>query len=334
VSRASGQKDYISMSQGLVTEASSLAFPEGATSDELNFTIDRNGLVRKRRLGFDKLVTDFTVTGANAKLENVFYWRGPSLVVVTVTDETPRTLLRFHAVDADFTFIAEFVIADLVVSTQIAQTTSLLTITTSSGINPILCEFDSVGEEIVISDVSMYIRDFELIDDALGISVRPITLSEDHKYNLFNSGWYQRKADFNDASTRKNVTDAYFDTTGEYPSNADVASIGIIDDGSGNIVFDAKFVEDAEFGNSTAPRGHFVFNIANIDRDNRILASQPSGAPSTTLTPIGTVNLTGIPTFNPDAPVDTGGGGTPPEGGGGTDPYEPPDLGGAIGSIL
>jgi len=320
--RASGQKDYISMSQGLVTEASSLAFPEGATSDELNFTIDRNGLVRKRRLGFDKLVTDFTVTGDNAKLENVFYWRGPSLVVVIVTDETPRTLIRFHAVDDDFSFIVEFTIADVVVTTQAAQTTNYLTLTTSNGDNPILCEYDNVAKEIIVSSVDIHIRDFELVDDELGASERPATLSDNHGYNLYNSTWYQDKDDFNDASTRKNVAEAYFDTTGEYPSNSDVASIGIIDDGSGNIVFDADYVKDGEFGSSIAPRGHFVYDINNINRDTKLATPTNSGAPSTTLTPIGTVDLTGVPTYNPDNPNPDD-----PTGGGGTNPYEPPILG-------
>lgn len=319
--RASGQKDYISMANGIVTEASSLAFPEGATSDELNFTIDRNGLVRKRRLGFDKLVTDFNVVGNNAKLENVFYWRGPSLVVVTVTDETPRTLLRFHAVDDDFTYISELEISDVVVTTQIAQTTNLLTITTSNGDNPILCEYDSITEEILVGAVTVYIRDFELVDDELSVSERPSTLSDNHKYNLFNSTWYQDKADFNDASTRKNVAIAYFDKEGEYPSNADVASVGIIDDGSGNIVFDSDFVKDAEFGSSVSPRGHFVYDINNISRTARLGTPAESGVPSTTITNIGTINLTGIPTFNPDEQdpdPDTGG----PLGGGGIPPYE------------
>ena len=305
------------MANGIVTEASSLAFPEGATSDELNFTIDRNGLVRKRRLGFDKLVTDFTVTGANAKLENVFYWRGPSLVVVVVTDETPRTLLRFHAVDADFTFIVEFTIADLVVATQVAQTTNLLTITTSNADNPILCEYDSIAEEILVGSISIHIRDFELVDDGLGASERPLTLDDNHKYNLFNSTWYQDKADFNNASTRKNVAVAYFDTNTNYPSNADVASIGIIDDGSGNIVFDAKYVLDAEFGSSISPRGHFVYPIDNIDRTTRLSTPATSGAPSTTITPIGVVNLTGIPTYNPDEGTPSG-----PTGGGGLPPFD------------
>lgn len=320
--RATGQKDYISMSNGLITEASSLAFPEGATSDELNFTIDRNGLIRKRRLGFDKLVEDFSVTGTNAKLENVFYWRGPSLVGVIVTDETPQTKLRFHAVDATFTLVTEIIISDAVVSTQFAQTTNFLVITTSQGDNPIFCEYDSVALELRVNDVAIHIRDFELVDDDLGASQRINTLDENHKYNLFNSGWYQRKNDFNDGNTEKNVTDAFFDTVGFYPSNADVPSIGIIDDGSGNIVFDAEYVKDGEFGNSLAPRGHFVYNIFNIDRDNRILASQPDGAPSSTLSLISTVDISSLDTFNPDTPVEEGGS----EGGGGQPPYQDQDA--------
>jgi hypothetical protein len=318
--RASGQKDYMSMAKGLVTEASSLAFPEGATSNELNFTIDRNGLIRKRRLGFDKLVADFVIAGVDVKLENVFYWRGPSLVGVIITDNTPQTILRFHAVDDNFTFIAQIVIATSVVTTQVAQTTTLLTLTTSSGTNPVLCEYDSVAEEINVGTVGLHIRDFELVDDGLGVSERIATIDNNHRYNLYNSTWYQEKADFNDASTRKNVSVAYFDTTAEYPSNADVASVGIIDDGSGNIVFDADYVKDAEFGSGLSARGHFVYNILNIDRTTRLSTPAVSGAPSTTITNLGTINLTGVPTYNPDDPDDGAGGG--PSGGGGVPPYE------------
>lgn len=306
------------MANGLVTEASALAFPEGATSDEINFTIDRNGLVRKRRLGFDKLVTDFTVTGTNAKLENVFYWRGPSLVIVLVTDETPRTLLRFHAVDDDFTYISEVQIADSVVSTQVAQTTNLLTITTSNGDNPILCEYSSVNESIEVGTVTLYIRDFELVDDNLSASENINTLSENHEYNLYNSTWYQTKADLNDSKTRKNVVTAYFDTLGNYPSNAEVSSVGVVDDGTGEIVFDANLVRDAEFGNGISPRGHFVYDINNINRDTKVSSPTLDGSPSTTITNLGTIDLTGISTFNPDSP-DEG----DPSGGGGTSPYDP-----------
>ena len=309
------------MAKGLVTEASSLAFPEGATADELNFTIDRDGLIRKRRRGMQNLVADFSVTGLNAAVENVFYWRGPSYVCVVVHDDTPRTLLRFHAVDDDFTFVSEFTISNSRVQTQIAQATNILAITTSTGENPIICEYSSTLETIRVNNVDLHIRDFELVDDGLAIDERPSAPSNNHDYNLYNSTWYQEKPDLNNASTRTNVRDAYFARTGDYPSNADVASVGVVDDGSGNIVFDADLVLDAEFGNSVAPRGHFVYNIFNIDRDARLASPEVSGAPSTTINFLGTINLAGIPTFNPDNPTAD-----QPAGGGGTDPYEPLDA--------
>ena len=306
------------MAKGLVTEASSLAFPEGATADELNFTIDRDGLIRKRRLGMQNLVADFSVTGLNAAVENVFYWRGPSYVCVVVHDDTPRTLLRFHAVDDDFTFVVEFTISNERVTTQIAQTTNFLLITTSNGENPIICDYTSANDTITVSDISIYIRDFELVDDGLAIDERPSTTTDNHDYNLYNSTWYQEKPDLNNASTRTNVADAYLARTTRYPSNADVASVGIVDDGSGNIVFDADLVLDAEFGNSVAPRGHFVYNIFNIDRSLRVATPSDSGAPSTTITSLGSIDLTGIPTFDPDTPDPIA-----PSGGGGESPYSP-----------
>ena len=305
------------MAKGLVTEASPLTFPEGATAGELNFTIDRDGLIRKRRLGFQDLVVDFSVTGLNAAVENVFYWRGPSYVCVVVHDDTPRTLLRFHAVDDDFTFVSEVQISAQRVQTQIAQTTNLLIVTTSNGENPIVCEYSSVQNSIVVNDVTLHVRDFELVDDDLDVTDRPVgTITDNHKYNLYNSTWYQEKADLNAASARKNVATAYFDTKATHPSNADVASVGIIDDGSGNIVFDANLVFDSEFGSSVAPRGHFVYNIFNIDRDARLASPSTSGAPSTTINLLGTIDLTGVATFNPDNPTEG-----QPEGGGGIAPY-------------
>ena len=315
--RAAGNKDYISLVRGLITEASSLAFPEGATSDELNFTIDRDGLIRKRRLGLDNLVTPFTVEETNAKVENAFYWRGPSIVGVIVTDETPQSVLHFHAVDADFTLLTSVPIATSVVETQVAQTTNNLLITTDSENKPVICSYDPLTKEIEVSEVDIYIRDFELVDDALSASQRPVVLSENHEYNLYNAGWYQTRPDANDGGVSKNVVVAFDDEEGTYPSNADVPSIGIIDDGDGNLQFDSEFVAEADFGNSLAARGHYVYSINDIDREQRRLAPLIDGTPSTTLTPLGSTDITGSGTYDPEE-----GGGS---GGGGTDPYDPGD---------
>ena len=194
--RASGQKEYISLARGLITEASDLNFPEGATSSELNFTVDRKGMIRRRRKGFqDLLETPFVIPNPSVEIENVFYWRTPSLVCVILTDDTPRTLLRFHAVDDNFTYLTQVVISDTATRTQVAQTTNYLTIALCCGRKPILCEYDSVGDTITVSSINIHIRDFELVDDGLSVAERPATLSDNHTYNLYNAGWYLERRD-------------------------------------------------------------------------------------------------------------------------------------------
>ena len=319
--RASGQKDYLSLIKGLNTESSALTFPEGFTADELNFVIDKDGLIRKRRLGFEELVTPFVVTEPFAEVENVFYWRGPSLVCVIVTDDTPQTTLRFHAVDDDFTFIAQLIISTAIVATQIAETTNFLVITTDSGANPIMCEYKEVTKEIFVNNVKIHVRDFELVDDGLEISENPTGLTDNHKYNLYNADWHLTRKDLEASKADKNVAQAYRDFTGEYPSNAQVASIGVIIDETGDTVFSPKDVEGANFGNSKAGRGHYVYDVNAFDRTVRLTTPDEDGAPSTTLTAIGTINFSGTPTYNPDEPVVTDP--SAPSGGGGVPPYKP-----------
>lgn len=318
--RAAGQKDYVSLGQGLITEASSLTFPEGATSDELNFTIDRDGLIRKRRLGFSNLVPEFNVPLSNAEIENAFYWRGPSIVGIIEVDDTPRTVVKFHSVDEDFTYLTEIPISDVKVTTQFAQTTNLLLITTDNGDNPVLCDYDENTGEITVSNVDLYIRDFEVVDDDLAVATRPTGLTDNHEYNLYNAGWYQTRPDADAGNAEKNVAQAFKDSTGFYPSNADVASVGIIDDGNGNLVFDSEYVEQADFGNSLSPRGHYVYNINNINRLQRQLSPNIDGTTSTTLTLLGSTDISGSGTYNPDDEGSSGGGG------GGEDPYDPNDF--------
>lgn len=317
--RATGQKDYTPLLKGLITEASPLTFPEGATSGEINFTIDRDGMLRKRRLGFSNLVDDFVFTGAGAQLENVEYWRGPGLIAVLVTNAAPATYLRFHAVDDAFTQLVQITVANDVCFSQIAQTTDRLVITFDKDQSPILCSWDQSTQTIDVSEVSLFVRDFELVDDDLTASQRPSSLTENHKYNIYNSGWYAYRDDERASGARKQVAQSFKDYTNTWPSNADVPSVGYIINTDGDRVFDPDYVKDADLGNSLAARGHFVYNIEDFDRTARNISFLSDGAPSTTVTSRGTVSLSGVPTYSPDEPDQSG----TPSGGGGVDPYDP-----------
>ena len=109
MARAVGQKDYINMAGGLITEASPLSFPEGFTSGELNFTINKENGLRERRKGFEHVyetLSDFA--GTDSELENLHYWRGSGYVVAVVSNDTPETYLRLHRFGDDFTDFADF----------------------------------------------------------------------------------------------------------------------------------------------------------------------------------------------------------------------------------
>lgn len=302
MARASGQKDYIAMSKGLITEASPLAFPEGATSLELNFTVNKNGLFRERRKGFERVYQNSSLFPGNGSLlENMYYWRGSGYVIAIITNDTPETFVRIHSMDSEFRDVFDVKISDSKVSTQIAELTDYLVITLSNKEKPIILEYDEGDNEIRVSKVDLYVRDFELVDDGLSASTNPATLSDDHKYNLFNSGWYVDKKDENTSGNpRDNVIDIYFNEFGTYPSNADSVALGMITNADGNLTFDPDYVKDAGLGNSLAPRGHFVYDIADFNRDARLSAPTVDGSPSTTLDLLGTLDLTGVPTYNPD----------------------------------
>lgn len=302
--RAAGQKEYVNLAKGLVTEVSPLSFPDGATADELNFTVNKDGLIRKRREGFEYIYPQTTFAGADSVLENIFYWRGSGYIITVLTNSIPETYLRVHAVDATLTTVTDIKIADALVSTQIAELTNYLVLTLSNNAKPILLEYDAVAETIEVSGVGLYVRDFELVDDGLSAAERPTTLTDNHHYNLLNAGWYIDKKDEDTAGfPLDNTKDVFFAAFAEYPSNADSVGVGMITNGSGEFTFDPEYVRDAGLGNSLSPRGHYVFPIDEFNRTTTLATPTVDGSPSNTLTLLGTASLTGIPSYDPEDPT-------------------------------
>lgn len=76
----------------------------------------------------------------------------------------------------------------------------------------------------------------------------------------------------------------------EFPSNADIPVLGLKADEAGDELFSKNTLANISMGNSEAPRGHYVYNITNIDRDSRISDKNNDGTPSTTVSFITTVS--------------------------------------------
>lgn len=374
MSNARGEKDYVSLVNGLITEASPLSFPENSTTDELNFRLDLGGLIRARRRGFEELVSNFTqLHGGSSTVvfEDALYWQAPDLILIVYRETAPsaKTVLLIHRNDVSYTFLDSYEISTENTSVQIDDLTNFVVIT--NGEKPTLLEYDESGNQIVIYSVDIFVRDLELVDDGLQISGRPTALTDEHEYNLYNAGWYaQRKLvstgvlgdpvqEFASESGTRNLSITFvanntleaiedlslaslsngdsITVTGstsndgtytvsstqiyssapqllrivvqetsivneaavtvdltvpqQYPSNADIAQLGLKDDGSGNEVFSASTLNETVLGNSEAPRGHYVYNINNFDREARRLSKSLDGTVDSTLTQEATVSL-------------------------------------------
>lgn len=127
--------------------------------------------------------------------------------------------------------------------------------------NPFYVSYNPTTDTISSGAITITVRDFERVDDSLAIDNRPSTLSDLHKYNLYNQGWYV---------TAKNATPAtanvltYWDgARTDFPSNADIwylfkNSSSLID----SSLFDTKFL-----GNTPAPNGHYTYTAWSVNRD-------------------------------------------------------------------
>ena len=158
-------------------------------------------------------------------------------------------------------------------------------------IDPVIIEYDASGPSISPVVMTMKIRDTIGLDSQIEVDKRPTVIgdfpvgvtvsavytdiSEVHEYNLYNQGWYQQR--------RLTAGGAYSDpiaqfntANSEYPSNADIVWVGIVES-SGDLIFDAEWLKDQTFGSSPAPRGHYIVDLFDIDRDSILSTPQSSG---------------------------------------------------------
>ena len=280
---------YLSFAKGLATEVNPLSIPEelkGTTSDELNMTVDTDGLVRVRRPGLGLLgVPRQAVTG---RVLEVKLWRTGTCYVVCsydniiVDDQFTCTTTFIDTTDPskDRSYTTKVLASDFLINPQVVFLRTKCMVT--YGGRPLLFTREA-SKEFTIQYVDLYIRDFKLLDDKITTEERPVVLSEEHKYNLLNAGWYQNRDRLSPVGVGDPI-DNFFSIRGKYPSNSDIAALGDITDTAGDLKFDPSSYDNLNVGSTEAPRGHYVYNIRVINRDAKNgLERLKDGSPSNTL---------------------------------------------------
>lgn len=285
--RSSATSVEQNFSRGLITEATAMNYPENSVVDGANVIYTKNGKVI-RRYGVDYEqnysisayssmgVMSGAGTPANYYDDCViaeYEWTtvandgSVSFLVVQIGDR-----LRFFTIDPDNNEISNNLKAFSVQLTtyqtasfvgDVGQFVAGKECSFSSGFgklfvthpycNPISITYDPATDTISVAVINVQVRDFERVNDSLAIDQRPNSLSNTHKYNLYNQGWY---GSVWDGSTMGNPVTKWDAARSDFPSNSDVW--WLYKDASE--VFQTGYVDRYTLPNSPAPNGHYVFS--------------------------------------------------------------------------
>lgn len=271
-------------SKGLITETTALNFPENAATETYDCIFNQIGEVT-RRPGFDlePSYTLYTATIPTVQTSEVFteyLWQavsGDGDINFLVQQQGDK--IHFYDVSSSTSSVSDNK------KTFTVDLDSFLA--TSSGLNPAerQCSFASGNGDLIVvnpacdpffvsydvnavtvtsTEITLKYRDFTGLDDGLSVFERPtttvanlITSNPEHYYNLLNQGWNSSDALAQWDTALTNV-----------PSNADYIALCRASETDS---FDVSRVSGNQaFSNRPAPKGHFILDVGNADREQAL----------------------------------------------------------------
>lgn len=177
-------KPINTFNKGLVTEATVMTFPEGASSDELNCDLLKNGARQRRRaIQFEDNYqnSSYNLTAGDfvhkQKWENVSGIGGAEFLVLQVnnmvyfydkslaTTSAGQKSFSINLYDYDVTNAYDAGTSPISCSSIIGSL-----VITSPAIDPLKVEYDSIADSITVSKIKIEIRDFEYLGMSSNIS--------------------------------------------------------------------------------------------------------------------------------------------------------------------
>lgn len=252
---------------GLITQATALNFPQNAMFDADNVVVSERAIV-SRRPGFDyeNNYTTKTLTKTN-KAQTTYHWKnvagdGNTNLVVQQNGgllyfyDTGSQLSLSGGISANSIDLNSFIAAS---ATQANLDENECQFSAGSGYlfgvhpycDPFYVKYNSDGT-FTASLITFTIRDLIGIPEAVLVDNRPGSLTDNHKYNLYNQGWDSTKyGTFFTAASSK------------YPSNAD--KWWLFKD-STDVFNPATMLGSVSAGSAPAPRSYFRLNPWSTSR--------------------------------------------------------------------
>jgi hypothetical protein len=188
--------------KGLITEAGELTFPEGASVDELNMSLQRDGS-RRRRLGvsFESGYTEGAAVTAG-QLTASHVWQAPDGVsnLRFLVVQKDNSLLIYTAAGSGLLSSNYLTVYDMTPRERSGGDAGLTAVSftgingelviASSEINTFKLTYDSATGNFSASEIAFRVRDFEWQSDRTVFDVEYASpVSVDRRYDTLNSGW-------------------------------------------------------------------------------------------------------------------------------------------------
>tara|TARA_R110000823_G_scaffold222404_1_gene350770 strand:- start:3154 stop:5307 length:2154 start_codon:yes stop_codon:yes gene_type:complete len=192
--------------KGLITEAGELTFPDGASVDELNMSLLRDGS-RRRRLGvsFESGYTEGSAI-TTGQLTTSHVWEAPDGVsnLRLLVVQKDNSLLIYTASGSGSVSPNYLTVYDMTARERAGGDAGLTAVSftgingeliiASSEINTFKLTYDSGAATFSTSEISFRVRDFEWQSDRTLFDVEAAaTVSADRQYDTLNSGWRYEK---------------------------------------------------------------------------------------------------------------------------------------------
>jgi hypothetical protein len=289
-------------SRGLISEATGLSFPKDACTDTLNCVFGQDGIVTRRK-GFDyeSSYSTTTVTRSSSVMTE-YVWESVggdgnlSFVVLQV-----GSTLSFYSVPTSGAlsdYRKSFTVSLANFDVTGAPTTAGKACSFSSGFGdlfvahpycePFYVSYTASSDTITTGLIEVWVRDLIGIEEDIPFNLRPDSLTAEHKYNLWNQGWYagyQIMRDFNGAVFNDVPFEAWElvrndSRVGGYPSNADIWWVDR--DSTNYFALGAVIQRGRVPDNTPAPKGHYLLRAFKQRKgESKIKYIAQSGGAST-----------------------------------------------------
>lgn len=283
------QKAVNNFIKGLITEAAELTFPEGASVDELNCDLRRDG-TRRRRLGVayeDSYgLSSFTLSdsdnlsagswinvGGNPELEFLVIQAGATLYFYNKADLPYSEQQHADSIDLSTYEYAGSAGAENA-KCSFASIKGTLVIS-SEAIDTIYVEYDTATDTIgTPQTIDFKVRDFKYLGDTEDYKTKSATstVSDERIYDTLNSGWADenngRAGQTSLAYYRSQQSSLFPPLTHPWFSGKNASD-----------AFDVAEWEKVGAGTSLSGNGRYVLDFFNKDRDS-IVTDQGFTAPS------------------------------------------------------